>query len=86
MLHVSLSDTEPVQLVLRFNDPKDELWVLVIMSQVPAQGVNLDACYCRVIIGTPAVNALSEVQAWSRVIWVGTTILSYWYEVLMLCH
>lgn len=68
VLHAGLSDTERVDLVQRFRDPADKLMVLVIMYQVSAQGVNLDPCCSRVIVTTPAQNAPSEVQAWSRVI------------------
>lgn len=74
VLHAGLQDTERVELVKQFNDPEDSLLVLVIMYQVSAQGVNLNACCCRVIVETPVRNSLSEVQAWSCVIWVSAAM------------
>lgn len=74
VLHAGLSDSDRVNLVKRFNDPKDDLLILIIMYQVSAQGVNLNPCCCRVIITTPAINAPSEIQAWSRVIRVSPMI------------
>jgi hypothetical protein len=72
VLHAGLTDSERVNLVNRFNDPSDTLVVLIIMYQVSAQGVNLDKCCSRVIVATPAINAPSEIQAWSRVIRVSS--------------
>lgn len=49
VLHAALSDAERIQLVARFNDPDDQLLVLIIMRAVSSQGVNLDKCCRRVI-------------------------------------
>ena len=68
VLHAGLTDHERVALVRRFNDSTDSLTVLIIMYQVSAQGVNLDACCARAVVATPAINAPSEIQGWSRII------------------
>lgn len=68
VLHADLNDSERIALVKRFNDSSNPLLVLVIMYQISAQWVNLDACCSRAIIATPATNAPSEIQAWSRII------------------
>lgn len=54
VLHAGLSDPERVQLVARFNDPDDNLLVLIIVDSDSSQGVNLDRCCHRVIVVTRA--------------------------------
>lgn len=61
VLHAALTDVERINLVKRFNNPKDNLMIIIIMYQVSAQRVNLDPCCCRAIVDTPAVNAPSEM-------------------------
>lgn len=68
VLHAGLNDTERVEPVKRFNDLSDLLTFLIIMYQVKAQGVNRDRYYARAIVATPAINAPSEIQTWSRII------------------
>lgn len=68
VMHAALSEAERINLVKRFNDSNDSLLVLIITYQVSAQGVNLDSCCCRALVTTPAINAPSEIQAWSRLI------------------
>ena len=63
MLNAGLTDLERVNLVKRFNDPKDSLLILIIMYQVSsAHGVNLDRCCCRVLVATLAINALQKFR------------------------
>lgn len=50
----------------QFRDAEDGLLFLIIVYQVAAQSVNLDPYCSRVLMATPAINALSEIQAWSR--------------------
>lgn len=45
VLHSGLSSSERIELVKRFNDPKDNLKILIIMHSVSTQGVNLDAIH-----------------------------------------
>lgn len=52
----------------------------MIVYQVLAQEINLDHCCLRVLVATPAVNALSEVQAWSSIVQVSHTLFLYWYK------
>ncbi len=68
LLNAGLTDSERVPLVKRFNDPKDELTILIIMHSVSAQGVNLDRCCSRVIVVTNAINAPTKWQGWGRVL------------------
>jgi hypothetical protein len=56
VLHAGLTDSERVSLVKRFNDPKDELTILIIMHSVSTQGVNLDRCCSRVLVVTNATK------------------------------
>ena len=86
VLHAGLTNAEREILVKRFKNKDDSLTVLIIMYQVSAQGVNLDSCCSRVIVCTPAINAPSEIQAWSRLIRVSFSVVtvetSYRYEGL----
>lgn len=68
VLHSKLSDGERIELVKRFNDAEDSLSILILMHSVSAQGMNLDACCCRVLVITNAINAPLEWQGWGRVI------------------
>lgn len=43
VLHSGLSGSERIELIKRFNNPKDSLTILIRMHSVSTQGVNLDA-------------------------------------------
>lgn len=80
VVYASLSDTERINLISRFNNPKDSLVVLVIMHSVSSQGVNLDKSCSRVIVVTNAPNAPLEWQSWGRIIRVFN--LRVWFVLL----
>ena len=73
VLHSGRNNEARWTLVQAFNNPESAVKVLILMYNVGAQGVNMDTCSCRVVVATGAINASLEIQAWGRVIRVGTT-------------
>lgn len=74
-LHSGMTNSEHIDLVKRFNDPRSSLKILVLMYNVGAQDVNLDESCKRVLVATSALNASLEIQVWGRAIRVSWTIL-----------
>ena len=77
-LHSGLSFAQRVDLVNRFNNPESSPKVMNLMYTVGSQGTNLDQGSHRVLVSTAALNAPLEIQAWGRVIRVGTPSRSIW--------
>ena len=74
VLHSEMNDSERIEVVRDFNNPKHPLKILVITYHVTTQGVNLDESCSRVLVMTPAANGPVEIQSWGRVIRVSKVL------------
>lgn len=66
-LYSGLSEDERVKLAAKFNDPEDDLKLLIVMFGASSAGANFDGFCWVVIVLNIAHNAAVEAQSYNRV-------------------